>query len=336
MSPAPNARHQLNPSLRLALHLKHLKASQQWMLCSRCLKGNSNMSKPTYRLDASGCSLTGCWYRYKCRCLDGLKPLSSNNDIEYGNAFAKFLEHWRRTNDFATAVAQAHLYYTKCNVTNTETKNPAKFLQACVAYADCYANDTFNVLKIGDEVLVEQTFSWPVYEDDDMILLAEGTIDVIGEQDGRVTICDDKTTGTWNKEEYLRKFEVSHQLLFYNWILTRLAHELPEKFAMFDNCPAMINGIFVTKAGATFARSNPIIEFPPRLLRLFRETLELTIRDLVKRIKNSMFLREGLVNGACRDCPYVKLCSAPDDQAEQFIRDTEFVTVKYSPMEFKA
>jgi hypothetical protein len=299
-------------------------------------------NKTRILLDASALSVSSCDYRMKLTLLDGIVPLEQQPAIEYGSAFHRFVAYWREhPSEYAEAAALAQMSYTKVIVPPDDFRDIGHLVKTCGLYADFYSNDPFIpfVSKKDNTPTVELPFSFPIFVDESIELIACGTIDAIGKYDGIPCFTDIKTTSVWNKHSYLESYVLSSQMMFYRWALDKLSKEIfPDTFGEFANLPCFIDAVFLNKSGAFMDRSN-LITFSDYLMWQFEQCLYDYISRLLNMVKTRFFPRNGFLNGSCDTkygkCRFFNICSQTTEEGSEYSKNTGFTVREYNPLNFR-
>lgn len=323
------------------------------------------MNKTLIILDASALKDSSCLLRLFNTVVLGYKTKIDNNDIHFGTAFHKFRSIWRTNNDdymLALLTARNHYANTPMFVKSNKKYLTESFLTDTIsAYAVKYKQDIFQPLTTPCEIslfdgatipagtkLIEPLtrFAFPYYVDDEVEVLVAGTIDELGQyRDGKICICDAKTTSVWNQEEYFRSYKLSPQLITYRWALRKYAREFPGSYlAELDASEicAMIDGIFYAGADkpVVFRRSETY-NFSENDIDEFDRLVKYTVNLLVEAVRhwrktNQEPLRYGLLNGSCQTpygpCKYFGPCSAPDEESRTTMLEDHFKKAAYNPL----
>lgn len=305
--------------------------------------------KPTYYLNATALGKSACWRRYYYTTILGMVEHRRKPHIEYGVAFHKFAANWRNTGDFqdSVAIAMEHLMAPDLLALSDEERKfytPSHLAQTCYDYAKNYKDDLFSIYrsKKDNQALVEQKFAWPIYEDDSLRILGSGTIDALGTYGTSRCFLDIKTSAVWKVTEYLDSYRLSTQMLFYRTMLDKIAKAYDNKELSDMSC--LIDGVFISAKGPTkFIRSEPLIEFNPRILETFLQCLEEFTKDLTKRLHSCLiyirgygayFPPSGLTCGACETkygkCEFFDVCA----DNEYIPGSKNFYVKEYNPLRF--
>jgi hypothetical protein len=312
------------------------------------------MEKTLVILDASALKESACGLRLFNNVILGYRAKINYNDMEFGTAFHLFRKIIREkgTSGLAEAMRAASTYYTTKPML---IKHNKKYLdniylsKTCLTYATTYAKDNFNPVNDDEgNPLLELTFSFPYYIDDEVEILMAGTMDEIGKfVNGTYAICDAKTTSCWDVENYFRSYYLSPQLLFYRWVLNKYAQFYPDGvFAKINHydVACFIDGIFYngSKTDPVFQRSE-VFMFSQQQMNDFERLIEAKVSQLIQDIKLWRIdptyrpLREGMINGACETvyghCKYHFACAAKDDAWRDAVLNNNFVTRAYNPLQ---
>lgn len=197
------------------------------------------------------------------------------------------------------------------------------------------------------EPAVEVTFSNKFYEDDDFIVLLEGTIDKIGKFDnGCFALGDYKTTSIpWGSdrkqklEAYFRGHEISPQLRFYRYNIELKAKLEPSTLMTEITARPLgcfIDGIFTSSNESEFKRSR-IYFFSDEDMLEFENMLKGFVSTVITILKGQTVPpRHGVLNGACaggyKPCQFLDACLAPGDIARAHVLKNNFIQNEYLPI----
>jgi hypothetical protein len=310
------------------------------------------MQKTLIILDASALKESACGLRLFRNVVLGYRGKLNYNDIEFGSAFHLFRKIFREKGmaGMAEGMMAATDYFNNKPMLVKHNKKylDVLFLQkTCLSYATTYENDNFKPVVDGGEALLELTFSFPYYVDDEVEILMAGTMDEIGKFiNGTYAVCDAKTSSVWNIEDYFRSYYLSPQLLFYRWTLRKYAEMFPDtiyaKINMHD-VALFIDGIFYKGKDAEpiFKRSEVFL-FEDAKLNEFEQLLHREVMKLVADVKKFRAdptyqpMRQGMINGACETvyghCKYHAACAAKQAEWSEAVLKNNFVQRFYNPL----
>jgi hypothetical protein len=312
------------------------------------------MIKRVISVDASALKNASCMLSFYRTVVDGYRTEINNNSIEFGSAVHLFLKVMCDTDgNFAEGIKAARGYFeTKKMTINFQKKYlDVLYLQkVCIDYWQWLCeNNSFQILAPEGKPAVEITFSNKYYEDDELIINLEGTIDKIGQFNGGCyAIGDYKTTSSRDIELYFAGYELSTQLKFYIYNLKRYAKDNPSSLIA-EVCKhkvgAFIDGVFLNgKDHYEFGRSNIFI-YKDEELELYERLLGIKLQQLIDHIKsNELPDPEGMLtdtctkpenstNGAWR-CRFWHACKTHDPRIVQHILNNDFVKKDYRPLMF--
>ena len=288
------------------------------------------------------------WYR---TAVLGWRYPINNNDVEFGTAVHLFIKIMYETGgDFSKALFAALDYFerTKMNIKEKKQYLNRGYLQkVCLEYwTDYLVKDDFEILTVNGKPAVEVTFSNQVYEDDNWIILLEGTIDKIGKfKNGCYAIGDYKTTASWDREEYLRAYKLKTQLRFYllNLRLHCSTHPdsvLNEVIKLPTGC--FIDGIFHNGASKTIYERSDVFVFSDNDMKMYEIMLQSFIQEVIGvlnwcKSNGAPPPPQGMLNDACGEnfgCAFRPICGAPDLVASEMIFNRDFVVKPYEPLKF--
>jgi hypothetical protein len=301
-------------------------------------------------LDASALRHAGCIRRLKLHIIDGYRKKTMPNDMEFGTAFHKFRAIFREKgmNGLHEGLHEAQRYYRETPMWIKPQKRymTEEYLaKCCVDYATQYMNDTILPCVGPDGTkLLEMKFAIPVHTDDVCEIILCGTIDEIGSnRQGYPFIIDAKTTSMSDEKEYLDGYLLSHQFMFYRFVVGLYAQAHPNsvyaEILKYD-IANLVDGIFLRgKDKVEFHRSRAWL-FKRETLEEFEGLLNATISKVIALVHTSdMPPREGIVTQACETrfsrCEFYYACASPDIESAKAIIDNNFVRIPYNPLTFQ-
>lgn len=313
------------------------------------------MNKKIIRINASALKNATCMLRFYRICIQGYKSPVNDNVIEFGSAVHLFLAQMAITNgDLVTSLAKAREYFQETKmVINYQKKylDDQTLCNVCVQYwGHIQKTDNFKILSDEkNEPAVEVTFSNKFYEDEQFIVLLEGTIDKMGQFDkGCFALGDYKTTGLpWNKgnrkadiEAYFRGHEMGPQLRFYRYNIELKAKSEPsELLSKITERPigCFIDAIFTSSSEAAEFKRSRIFFFPDEDMEEFVNILKGFVATVITILKQDAEPpRHGVLNGACaggwRPCSFIDACNAPGKIAEAHVLKNNFIQSEYLPI----
>lgn len=314
------------------------------------------MKKKIY-LDSSAFSSLTCPRAFELMVRKGLVPLdgglANNHKVQYGSAFHLFISHWYNTYDVDASIARAIKCYSQVSIPEKDFRTVGHLVSVCTAYLDTYGkSDWIEPIRLkSGKPFVEYTFKFVIYEDDELVIILFGKIDLVGKFKGKVIVTDHKTTAAYNPVEYLEGYQLSSQMMLYTWVLSKTAELIARnkrsvlskddmKLAeSFRNPYAVIDGIFLQKPSirnennppARFLRSE-IIDYSSKR-GMFWSLLCARINDIV-RWEREGYSKDGMLNKSCdgkwgKPCMFHKACKQTAPEDEQAILDTEFNFLAY-------
>lgn len=262
------------------------------------------------------------------------------NDMVYGSAFHKFDEVYCITKDEKQALIAGMEYFSNAEKSGEmfykdkkkHLNGPHLFLTMSRYLAEKKSGkdilNDYTVLTLHGKVMVEQKFSLKVYEDEQYIVLLQGTIDKLAELHKGNFICipDWKTTSSWDVEDYFIGYKQSVQLRTYVYAVLKLAAQHPDREASKKVLQrggvlrAFILGAFLKQPqGVEFHRSE-IFKFSQRDMVHYELMLNNLVKEIVYNVRQfdttgNLPMEEGMMNGACNApfggvCKYFGACSA--------------------------
>lgn len=313
-------------------------------------------------IDASAMKKGACLLQLFNTVIHGYRPKLNSIQIEFGQAFHKFRAHIRTngTHTYGSALQEAIDYFTTVKYTVPSHKkymdNPDYLKKACLVYLQEYFQDKVKPLYLNNNPAIELPFCLPYYVDDTVEVYLTGTIDELGNEEGKINlIVDCKTTSQWDLDKFLQDFLLSGQLLFYRNII-KIYHELyasnPNRYAnvkclsdLHISDPAVMIDCLNTKGkdDIKVKRSTKWL-IRAETLTEYSKLLSIRIAQLVQAVKDYFLLakeplREGMLTEVCDGrfdkCAFHQSCCMPDDISRKEVLDMTFIKRPYNPLEFQ-
>lgn len=323
------------------------------------LEDKKTKPKKVIRLDASALvNCGGCILKLWLTTVEGWRGPKLSISTEYGSAFHIFKETMRQKHSMELGIHAAQNYF-KSKLPDMDIPKDKLWLnighlnKTCQDYEERFGTngekDDFETLVKDDGTLaLEQTFSIPLYEDDNFIIMLCGTIDDQGKfkHGGCYGIADEKTTSEWDRNKFFAKFDLSPQLLTYTYAVKWYGERWPDsiygKMCKAGRIGTFINGVFLKKdAPSEFVRSK-VMYFRDEQLAEFEAGLKDLVNQLVQRL---IFYplrpyKQGLSTGKClgdygRMCEFAGPCNAPDDQSMFAVLKNYYKQKEYNPLDFR-
>jgi len=318
------------------------------------------ITKKIVRIDASSIKDSSCFRRFYLTTVEGYCNRGINNDIHYGTSFHKCVEEAARNpnNKFIPIKAAMDTWNEK--ESELIIKDTAKFLDlthltfACQRFLDQY-DSIYEGLEIitksDNSLMIEDKFSIPLYEDNNLLILLQGTIDsIVKIRGGCICIGDWKTTRSYNFDEYFSVYKLSPQLKTYLWALLWYKKNYPNSpisnlLEGRGQIGCFIFGAFLSaKEIVKFKRSeifwygeDSMLEFEHNLLNLVSK-----IKDTIRQ--NILPIAEGSFNGSCVSytgykCKFFNACAAQTQlnstpEIIKHVLSSSFIKREYRPLEF--
>lgn len=317
-------------------------------------------------IDASSLKGSACGRKLFLTTVEGYTSPKLSNDLLYGTCFHRAAELLAKGSSEQEALDAALTKWDE-DIGECEVKSTAKYLNRehlggvlFRFFLENKTNDIFTkcpYVKVGDAVLAECKFSIPIYSDNEVDVLLQGTMDGIFKLiQGCNALGDWKTTRARFPQEYFYGYRMSVQLRTYRWAIDWYIKHYPESpFALaFKDAVkigAFIYGVFLTPDGCTFQRSQ-IFNFSRNDMLEFDTMLRTVVWNLVKLTKihketGSYPPAEGIINGSCQEvfgsvCRFYNACSSQvglgdsEDPRPLFegLLNNHFVKKDYRPLEF--
>ncbi len=326
-------------------------------------------SKKIIRINASAIKESKCFRYLWLQAVEGWTEGKLNNDMYYGTCFHKFPETMELTNGDVAISCLAAQDLWRVKEDSLRIKDNKKFLNiahltmACQFYAkERLSNSIFTGIEylknpIDGSPMVEQKFSIPLYEDDNLLILLQGTIDGLAKvRGGCHCIVDWKTTSAYNHEEYFTNYLMSPQLKTYYYALEYYRTNYPDKpiGRVLAECKgqmgAFIYGAFLSAGKIVEFKRSEIFWFNQEVMLEYERQLMSLVGKLVEfnrsgqTLEDSLPPAEGSFNGACVSptgykCRYFQACSAEvqmngSPALVRHVLRQNFAQREYSPLDF--
>lgn len=311
--------------------------------------------KRTVYLDASALKQSACARLFYLSLLKGYRSRLNPIVIEFGSAFHFFAKLQSQQPDEFRINLQAAMKYLR---TTPSIPDPKKkyftdgyLATVCNEWNTYHEQDSFCIMKDNDGTpLVEMKFRIPFYEDDYCEIFLTGTIDKVVQHNRSKLLCigDYKTTGMWNKEEYLKQYDLSGQLAIYTIALHHHINIATSDSVLFPfkhlNTGAYIEGVFlkmdntceVVRGDVRMANEMNLGEANALLNKYCRE-ISMMLK-MEKAIENYIPSREGMFNGACNlvfgKCKFFDACASTSQRAFDSVLERNFIVKEYNPLLF--
>lgn len=307
------------------------------------IKINKSSTKKKLFFDASIMSKSSCLYRVKLIVADGLRAAGQTRfKLDFGSGFHVFLSNYYKDQDVAKALKLATDYYKdKSSEYSEPPEVPYRvndLIQGCIEYTEVYPFQRecdlqgLQVFKHGSNSFVEKKFAFPIYENDSHIAYFSGTVDMIGINCGTPCIVEHKTTGSWKMNEFLDQYRLSLQCIVYSIIVDTISKYYG--YLNFIGIPILINGIFISKTGFNFKRSD--------LFGISDSIKQEVSQELLRKIKyitdnaTSYSLRDGISKDVCKAfndrCMFSDACLIDDLQERSSMLNAMFERKPYNPL----
>jgi len=312
------------------------------------------MSQIEVHIDSTSLGRSACILHWHRHVVDGYCTKTLGASMLYGIAVHKFSDEMYKCGKPRQAMDAALALFNGLPVEPDEKKpwlRDEKHLQAvCLNYWTQWVqtDSVFEVLeKPEGGPATEQTFSFPIYEDEYVKVLLEGTIDAVGKfHNGVYAIKDLKTTAQWDTKAYWTQYQMSRQLRIYTIAFKHMAQTQPDSvFGKLGSTRlgAFIDGVFLTPKPneTTFERSD-VFSYTDKQLDEFYLTLLDQCKRLSQAIKTGYIPKEGLVNGTCESkwsdgekgkCDFWAVCKS-NDQVAELLLGRDFVKKPFRPLQY--
>lgn len=302
--------------------------------------------KTIVRLSSTALSSANCILKFHRTVIDGYRGLPNYKAV-YGVAVHKFIDTMFKTGNQIEAVMAAKKAF---KVPKTDDGKAAHMLDERHMLAVCYfvwsthieEDKAFEILMLDGKPATEITFSIKQYEDENCIVLLEGTIDSIGQfVGGCFAIRDFKTTSYWQADKYLQAYELSKQLRFYRLVCKLMSEIEPTSILGKIGAQRMgtfIDAIFVKpNCNDSYIRRSPVYQYKDDEIEKFRVTVDDYILRIASAIRTGYLPKEGITNGTCDTkygfCPFWNVCGV-DDKVGEFLLGRDFKKVPFTPLDY--
>ncbi len=290
-----------------------------------------NKPKILLRVDPSSIKESDCLEKFRLSNISGYTSKIPDYKMSYGTAFHKGVAHYVKTSNRGEAImlAASHLINDGSEIPDTDYRTPSHVADTLGKYLDLYGTgDNFTHAKVGDQVAVELPFGIPYrsYETVDVVVC--GVVDSIGFWNRNIKCFKDiKSTSAYDPDVYFKSYQTNVQFMLYSWAIKQLGwadHYIP----------GIVDGVFISKSGAKFERSQ-LIDYREdqidELMEWFSERVD-AIVDCIEGRKpwRRNFTRCQTAFGLCQ---FSRVCSAQAAFREGILESTFSVRV-YDPSTF--
>lgn len=329
------------------------------------LEKNALTGKYKIKINASAWKESSCYLRIYRIIVEGYKEKLRYNDTQYGSAFHLFISELHKTKgNFAQSMTSAISLNEQPAIqrTNRNHLTSAHLVKVCTEYTKHFQKqDTFEILTVDGEPLVEQQFSILYYEDDLFEVYLEGTIDAIGKfTQGVYAIRDYKTRSLWAtrgkdgstryvEEEirrYFKQYELSLQLRFYLFCIKLFGQKHPNtplgKLFTEHRFGVFIEGIFTSSQEFTKFAKSEVFLLEQSDLDEFQGVFDIKLRQFLSLVRMSIeydkpyTIRDGIVSGSCYEnkypCKFAAVCAAQKEIARTLLLQNEFKQQLFDPL----
>ncbi len=327
------------------------------------------MTKPTFYINSSALSLKStCDLRLRYTICDGYVPrgrdIGDFTDVHFGTcwhlyrqvlaaskgdwslAMVKALSCWEAKEKQLIMRSKTKAYVTKDFLAQTILNFQNRYMHIADNESWWDKVDGFSYFKFENGIpFTEQKIQFPYYVGEDFDLILVGTLDALGFIGDSFILLDDKTTSSWDVEEFFEKYRSSNQMMLYTWMVRQLSNMYPESqlgkiFSQYPNFGTAIYGIFHSAKEVNFKRS-PIMFYNERQLASFEAVLAEKLQDVIRICSEFIMYpklrnKTGFVNGMCKayknECPYVNACCADTEDDEESMLYAQFEVKPYNPV----
>lgn len=269
---------------------------------------------------------TALGYLFTCRrlyqivCLYGYKP-PPNKFLTTGKDFHEFAAMYSRGAE-PRALAE--------HVAKTTDRNVA---MAKLAFG--LSPDNILTLNNGEKA-IELYFDSVIFENDNYILKASGTIDRIDyDESGVIRIIDYKTAWTPRVQEVLGKYETHFQIPWYLYVLK---HGLKDRLRP-EDAKKIDDNLFYGKYYGVFLTANPVkfefssmIQLTPSLERWIESIMRTAVYEIMNLLSSPNLAEPtGMVNDSCHRCWLCNICQHTRDDDKIRILLSSLKSEPYDP-----
>lgn len=304
--------------------------------------------KTIYKISSTSLGKSGCLLNFHRTVALGYKELAMKSNLVYGIAVHKFIDVMFKTGDMLQAQKKAKEAFALPKLDDKRSMHLSDERHMLTTCLNIWTNwieedGEYDVVKVDNIPLTEQTFEFKYYEDDYIIVYLCGTLDSIGQiRNGCYCIRDWKTTSSWDNVGYFKTYELSKQLRFYRLALRIMGEREPEstlgKIGL-TNVGACIDAIFIKpNANDNVIKRSNVFQYRKETIDEFEQSLKVFINELSHaHLLNRIHLRQGILNGSCESkwgrCAFWNVCCA-DRQVEETLLKRDFKQVKYEPSNY--
>jgi hypothetical protein len=307
------------------------------------------------KIDSTALGASGCLLKLDRIIRQGYSDRIKPAAMVYGIAVHKYCDTMFKTKgDIKVAKEAALKAFSIPKQYNSQSPHlcdSKHMLSVAIMYFENYlkCDQQFDLIDLDGRISSEMTFSFPIYEDDFMVVDLEGTSDGIGKiRGGCFAIRDLKVTSAWDRNSYFGKYELDRQLRIYNLAL-KLAHEQAPDSVLgkigSQQVGGFIDAIFLkpTITDVKYERS-PVFQFNDWDLQELRYSLNTLLERYSQELQKCAnsgkdLLREGILNGACSSgkymCAFRNICKhAENPTIVKALLEKDFVKKDFQPLHY--
>lgn len=308
---------------------------------------------------------SGCRRKLYLTVYKGYRSKKPTIDMEYGSAFHLFSkEVVKRRAKETTVEGKEQAFFISLGIAKDSLATmvpqcifpkfkdhltPAHLVATCFGFKRKYLDqeDGLKVVLAPDGTpLVELSFAYPWYSDNEIDVLMCGTPDYVGKtKSGSYLITDYKTTSSWNSKEFLESFRLDPQLMVYIMIFKKIAKDNPDSiFGELCKHPlgGRIHGVFTNSSKDTEFERSETYYYDDSKMEELEQLINETIENNLPYWKHDLLpLRQGMCNGFCKvgyggkGCEFQAACQEPiGDDIFNRIMNNNYITVPYNPLTF--
>ena len=201
---------------------------------------------------------------------------------------------------------------------NDDKRSPQTGVWVLQNYFQTYKDDPYVVLRINDKPLVEEKFTLPIFDTEELHIEIFGQIDlVLKNEDTGVILPSDHKTSSRLDDSFYRRVKPNHQFTFYTWGCNDVLNLKTDAF--------LVNALEVKPPPKTSRGS------PPKFLRQVttrtRDDFDELKKVIITTVRTFLELKEEgffpmTSPGPCANysgCQYLSICEVPNSLKQNVI-----------------
>lgn len=277
------------------------------------------MTKTLLRLSATSFQRVNClkFVEYNSlRQLRSVKDSAENIAATFGQAFHAAMKSYNLTQDESIAVAQGQKF-----LMDSECLQDYRNLELLTRAVKGYFRENRGYLRppliVNNQPLVEIDYRVPIYENNNIIIFLSGIIDLVTDtSQGEAFVRDYKTTSSWKHEEFLGYFNLSYQLLAYEYVVSILYPSICK-----PKVGIQVEGIFVQKSKPEPMFHKTQIIYPTDEQKAsFRLQLDEKIHRIEKAFNTNQWLEDYTMCKTDFYCPFFSVCATEPRFREDILK----------------